>query len=206
MAPWAMRAEGVPLKAVLDHGGRPARLRGQVGPFNGMDDETDQRQTPDSQGDRTSNHAPRRRGHAGYAMERAGSAVLKRLPLRIVVPGYYGTYWVKHLNEITVVDDVSTGISGLKSSLSHSGQRRRCVPPGTAAGPKGDDPDQPLDVARHHQRDRTREAELKRTARRCSKACIRRRAATGITEARLVFYRRGARPGPLRRSARTRCK
>ncbi len=26
-------------------------------------------------------------------------------PLRLVVPGHYGTYWVKHLNEITVVDE-----------------------------------------------------------------------------------------------------
>jgi hypothetical protein len=30
-------------------------------------------------------------------------------PLRLVVPGHYGTYWVKHLNEITVVDDQFKG-------------------------------------------------------------------------------------------------
>jgi DMSO/TMAO reductase YedYZ molybdopterin-dependent catalytic subunit len=29
---------------------------------------------------------------------------LNGFPLRLVVPGHYGTYWVKHLHEITVVD------------------------------------------------------------------------------------------------------
>jgi len=34
---------------------------------------------------------------------------LNGFPLRLVVPGHYGTYWVKHLNEITVVDDSFKG-------------------------------------------------------------------------------------------------
>lgn len=34
---------------------------------------------------------------------------LNGYPLRLVVPGYFGTYWVKHLNEITVVDDTFKG-------------------------------------------------------------------------------------------------
>lgn len=34
---------------------------------------------------------------------------LNGFPLRLVMPGHYGTYWVKHLNEITVVDDTFKG-------------------------------------------------------------------------------------------------
>ena len=57
---------------------------------------------------------------------------LNGFPLRLVVPGYYGTYWVKHLNEITVVDSVFDGF-WMKTRLSHSRTRRRnCVEPGTA--------------------------------------------------------------------------
>ena len=35
--------------------------------------------------------------------------MLNGFPLRLVVPGFYGTYWVKHLNELTVVGDVFDG-------------------------------------------------------------------------------------------------
>ncbi|HAB16127.1 MAG TPA: oxidase [Verrucomicrobiales bacterium] len=34
---------------------------------------------------------------------------LNGFPLRLVVPGYYGTYWIKQLNEITVVDETFKG-------------------------------------------------------------------------------------------------
>jgi sulfite dehydrogenase len=34
---------------------------------------------------------------------------LNGFPLRLVVPGHYGTYWVKHLHEITVVDEQFKG-------------------------------------------------------------------------------------------------
>lgn len=34
---------------------------------------------------------------------------LNGYPLRLVVPGHYGTYWVKHLHEITVLDEVFKG-------------------------------------------------------------------------------------------------
>lgn len=30
---------------------------------------------------------------------------LNGYPLRLIVPGYYGTYWIKHLNSLEVVDD-----------------------------------------------------------------------------------------------------
>lgn len=34
---------------------------------------------------------------------------LNGFPLRLVVPGHYGTYWVKHLHEITVLDEPFKG-------------------------------------------------------------------------------------------------
>jgi len=39
-----------------------------------------------------------------YEMNGAELPWLNGYPLRLVVPGFYGTYWVKHLNEIAVLD------------------------------------------------------------------------------------------------------
>lgn len=45
------------------------------------------------------------------AFEMNGEALpwLNGFPLRLVVPGHYGTYWVKHLNEILITDDQFKG-------------------------------------------------------------------------------------------------
>ena len=39
-----------------------------------------------------------------YAMNGADLPLLNGYPVRLVVPGHYGTYWVKHLADITVLD------------------------------------------------------------------------------------------------------
>lgn len=44
-----------------------------------------------------------------YGMNGEPLPLLNGFPLRLVVPGYYGTYWLKHLHEITVVDEAFTG-------------------------------------------------------------------------------------------------
>jgi sulfite dehydrogenase len=44
-----------------------------------------------------------------YEMNGADLPLLNGYPLRLVVPGYYGTYWVKHLNVVTVVNEPFTG-------------------------------------------------------------------------------------------------
>jgi hypothetical protein len=56
--------------------------------------------------------------------------VLNGFPLRLVVPGYYGTYWVKHLNEITVIDDVYDGF-WMKSAYRIPDTPNNGVEPGT---------------------------------------------------------------------------
>ena len=47
------------------------------------------------------------------------------------MPGYYGTYWVKHLNEINVVDNVFDGF-WMKTAYRIPDMDCGCVEPGTA--------------------------------------------------------------------------
>lgn len=44
-----------------------------------------------------------------YEMNGEPLPMLNGFPLRLVVPGHYGTYWVKHVNEITVADENFAG-------------------------------------------------------------------------------------------------
>jgi len=66
-----------------------------------------------------------------YAMNGADLPVLNGFPLRLIVPGYYGTYWVKHLNEITVIDSIFDGF-WMKSAYRVPDNECACVDPGTA--------------------------------------------------------------------------
>jgi len=52
-------------------------------------------------------------------------------PVRLVVPGFYGTYWVKHLSEITVVDELFAGF-WMGTAYRIPDTMGACVPPGTA--------------------------------------------------------------------------
>ena len=56
--------------------------------------------------------------------------LLNGYPLRLVVPGYYGTYWVKHLNEITIVDKEFDGF-WMSTAYRIPDNDCACVPPGT---------------------------------------------------------------------------
>jgi hypothetical protein len=55
---------------------------------------------------------------------------LNGYPLRLVVPGYYGTYWVKHLNEITVTNQVFNGY-WMNPAYRIPDNSCACVEPGT---------------------------------------------------------------------------
>jgi hypothetical protein len=57
--------------------------------------------------------------------------MLNGFPVRLVVPGYYGTYWVKHLSAINVVDSEFDGF-WMKPAYRIPDNPCACVEPGTA--------------------------------------------------------------------------
>lgn len=97
---------GVPLKRVLEKAGlKPGAV--QVS-FNGMD-----RPPIDGGPDFVKaldiDHAMDGEVMLAWAMNGQDLPMLNGYPLRLVVPGYYGTYWIKHVNEIQVLDKVFDG-------------------------------------------------------------------------------------------------
>ncbi len=121
------RWRGVTLKAVLDQAGVQAGAK-QVS-FNGMDGPVSDK-TPDFIKALDIDHARDGEVMLAYAMNGADLPVLNGFPLRLIVPGYYGTYWVKHLNEITVLDSVYDGF-WMKSAYRIPDNDCNCVEPGT---------------------------------------------------------------------------
>jgi DMSO/TMAO reductase YedYZ molybdopterin-dependent catalytic subunit len=119
---------GVPLKAVLDKAGVMPGAR-QV-TFNGLDGPVVP-ETPDFVKALDIDHARDGEVMLAYAMNGADLPHLNGYPLRLVVPGYYGTYWVKHLNEITVIDTVYDGF-WMKSAYRIPNNACACTPPGQA--------------------------------------------------------------------------
>jgi DMSO/TMAO reductase YedYZ molybdopterin-dependent catalytic subunit len=118
------RWRGVPLKTVLDKAGV------QQGTFNGMDRPVFDK-TPDFVKALDIDHARDGEVMLAYAMNEEYLPVLNGFPLRLVVPGFYGVYWVKHLNEITVIDNVFDGF-WMKSAYRIPDTPCACVEPGTA--------------------------------------------------------------------------
>jgi DMSO/TMAO reductase YedYZ molybdopterin-dependent catalytic subunit len=66
-----------------------------------------------------------------YQMNGADLPMLNGYPVRLVVPGYYGTYWVKHLSEIQVIDSVYEGF-WMKPAYRVPDNDCACIEPGTA--------------------------------------------------------------------------
>ena len=122
------RWRGVPLKAVLDMAGVQADAR-QV-TFNGMDGPVSDK-TPDFVKALDIDHARDGEVMLAYGMNGDDLPFLNGFPLRLVVPGHYGTYWVKHLNEITVIDSLFDGY-WMKTAYRIPDTPCNCVEPGTA--------------------------------------------------------------------------
>ncbi|UGY12110.1 molybdopterin-dependent oxidoreductase [Bradyrhizobium septentrionale] len=122
------RWHGVPLKTVLDMAGVQAGAK-QV-TFNGMDGPVSDK-TPDFVKALDIDHARDGEVMLAWGMNGEDLPFLNGFPLRLVVPGYYGTYWVKHLNEINVIDSVFEGF-WMKSAYRIPDTPNNAVEPGTA--------------------------------------------------------------------------
>jgi len=92
---------GVSLKALLDRAGVKAGAV-QVR-FNGLDTGI-LPQTPDFLKSLDVDHSLDGEVMIAYAMNGKPLPLLNGYPLRLVVPGWYATYWVKMLNDIEVLD------------------------------------------------------------------------------------------------------
>jgi DMSO/TMAO reductase YedYZ molybdopterin-dependent catalytic subunit len=121
------RWKGVPLKAVLDRAGVQKDAR-QV-TFNGLDGPIVDK-TPDFVKALDIDQARNGEVMLAYSMNGQDLPFLNGFPVRLVVPGYYGTYWVKHLNEITVIDSVFDGF-WMKSAYRIPDNDCNCTEPGT---------------------------------------------------------------------------
>jgi DMSO/TMAO reductase YedYZ molybdopterin-dependent catalytic subunit len=122
------RWKGVPLKTVLDRAGVQAGAR-QV-TFNGLDAPVVP-ETPDFIKALDIDHARDGEVMMAYAMNGKELPWLNGYPVRLVVPGYYGTYWVKHLSEIIVVDNIYDGF-WMKSAYRIPDNACACIEPGKA--------------------------------------------------------------------------
>ena len=125
-ARWA----GVPLKAVLEKAGVKSGAT-QVA-MNGMDMPV-LPATPDFIKTLAIDHAMN--GEPLLAWEMNGEEIpfLNGYPIKLIVPGYFGTYWVKHLSEINVLDKPFEGQDSFFMSTAYHVPDNDClcIPPGT---------------------------------------------------------------------------
>jgi DMSO/TMAO reductase YedYZ molybdopterin-dependent catalytic subunit len=122
------RWRGVRLRDVLDKAGVKAGARQVVA--NGLDT-APIAATPDFIKALDIDQA--RDGEVMLAFEMNGEPLplLNGFPLRLVVPGHYGTYWVKHLNELTVVPEAYDGFY-MATAYRIPATPGHSLPPGTA--------------------------------------------------------------------------
>jgi DMSO/TMAO reductase YedYZ molybdopterin-dependent catalytic subunit len=99
------RWTGVRLKDVLDRAG--VRAGAVQVRFDGMDEPVVS-DAPDFMKSLDINHARDGEVMLAYAMNGEQLPLLNGFPLRLIVPGWFSTYWVKMLNDIEVLDQPDT--------------------------------------------------------------------------------------------------
>src|SRR5581483_5967180 len=122
------RWKGVRLADVLKKCGLAEGARQAV--FNGLD-KTVMPTTPDFVKSLDVDQAMDGEVMLAWQMNGEDLPWLNGFPLRLVVPGHYGTYWVKHLNEINVVDREFNGY-WMNPAYRIPDNSCACIEPGTA--------------------------------------------------------------------------
>jgi DMSO/TMAO reductase YedYZ molybdopterin-dependent catalytic subunit len=118
---------GVPLKDILK-AANPGQGAKQVS-FDGLD-KPPLGDGPDFVKALDIDHALDGEVMVAYQMNGADIPFLNGYPIKLIVPGYFGTYWIKHLSQINVVNDVFTGF-WMASAYRIPDTDCQCVEPGT---------------------------------------------------------------------------
>jgi DMSO/TMAO reductase YedYZ molybdopterin-dependent catalytic subunit len=122
---------GVSLKAVLDRAGVKAGAV-QVR-FNGLDNPV-VKDGPDFMKSLSVDHARDGEVMLAYAMNGEQLPLLNGFPLRLVVPGWYATYWIKMLNDIEVLNSPDTNF-WMKTAYTIPDTPRADMKPGQTGVP-----------------------------------------------------------------------
>lgn len=123
---------GVPLSKVLAKAGVKAGAKQVV--FDGLDTPA-LPSTPDFRKALDIDHAMSAEPLVAWSMNGEDIPFLNGYPVKLIVPGYFGTYWVKHLSDIEVIDRTFDGHDAFFMTTAYRVPDNdcMCVAPGTTA-------------------------------------------------------------------------
>lgn len=126
------RWTGVSLKAVLEKAGLNSNAK--LVTFNGLDKPV-MSSTPDFRKALDIDHAINGEPMLAWDMNGEELPFLNGYPLKLIVPGFYGSYWVKHLSEIEVIDHEFEGHDAYFMAHGYRipDNDCACIMPGTSA-------------------------------------------------------------------------
>jgi sulfite dehydrogenase (cytochrome) subunit A len=122
---------GVPLKTILERAG--VKSGATLVTLNGMDAPV-LPETPDFIKTLAIDHALNGAPLLAWEMNGEELPFLNGYPIKLVVPGYFGTYWVKHLSEINVLDKPFEGHDSFFMNTAYRlpDNDCLCIQPGSA--------------------------------------------------------------------------